>query len=87
MSEPNTPSLVIGVEDLKKLTGYKQKTAIAAWCRKNGIKFFRDARGWPVTTEGVLNATLWGHKTAEPDWSACDNRAARRQRRAPEVRQ
>jgi hypothetical protein len=40
----NTPKdPVIGsAEYMKALSGYKQKTAIAKWCRKNGIKFLRN---------------------------------------------
>jgi hypothetical protein len=51
--------LVIGdAEYLKALNGCKQKTTIANWCRKNGIKFFRDAQGWPVTTAGALDRAI-----------------------------
>jgi hypothetical protein len=73
MSEPE-PSAVIGAEDMKKLSGYKQRAAIAAWCTKNKIKFFRDANGWPVTTEAALDRALSPGKMREPDWSACDQR-------------
>jgi hypothetical protein len=75
MSAPRRPkqSIVIGdAEYLKALSGYKQKSAIANWCRKNGIKFFLNAQGWPVTTATALNSALLG-VNAGPDWSAFDD--------------
>jgi Domain of unknown function (DUF4224) len=74
-------SAVISAEDMKTLSGYKQKGSIAKWCTKNKIKFFRDARGWPVTTQAALDRALSPGRTTEgPDWGACDTRTARRQR-------
>jgi hypothetical protein len=77
MSEPKR-SIVIGdAEYMKALSGYKQKTAIASWCRRNHIKCFRNAQGWPVTTEAEINRALSPSSRVEPDWSACDNRGSR----------
>jgi hypothetical protein len=68
------PSIIVGdAEYLKALSGYKQKTAVANWCRKNGIKFFRNAQGWPVTTEAALERALFASEIAGPDWSYFDN--------------
>jgi hypothetical protein len=75
-------SAVIGAEDMKKLSGYKQKGSVAKWCTKNKIKFFRDAHGWPVTTESAINAALSPKTSSGPDWSACENRGRNRQRTA-----
>jgi hypothetical protein len=62
-------SIVVGdAEYLKALSGYKQKAAVAHWCTKNKIKFFRNAQGWPVTTPAALDNTLAG-KASTPDWS------------------
>jgi hypothetical protein len=69
MSAPK--SVVIGdAEYLKAMSGYKQKTSVARWCRKNKIQFFLDARGWPVTTRDALNLALSPGIESGPDWSA-----------------
>ena len=66
-------SIVIGdAEYLKALSGYKQKSAIADWCRKNGIKFFRNAQDWPVTTEATLDRALTHETRAEPNFEVPD---------------
>jgi hypothetical protein len=40
------PSIVVGdAEYLKALSGYKTKAAVAAWCTRNRIKFFRNGQG------------------------------------------
>lgn len=72
MSGDPKRSIVIGdAEHLKALSGYKQKTAIANWCRKNRIKFFRNGQGWPVTTADALNHALSGGGTESgPNWTA-----------------
>jgi hypothetical protein len=63
-------SFVVGdAEYLKALSGYKQKTAVAHWCTKNKIKFFRNAQGWPVTTATALDSALAGKAASGPDWS------------------
>jgi hypothetical protein len=41
----DTPPLFLTNAELEFMRGYKQKTATANWCRKNGIEFFRDAPG------------------------------------------
>jgi hypothetical protein len=76
--EPQRSIVVGDAEYLKALSGYKQKTTIAAWCTRNRIKFFRNAQGWPVTTEAEINGALHPGSKAEPDWKACDNRPTRR---------
>jgi hypothetical protein len=77
MSTPRQrqPSIVVGdAEYLKALSGYKQKTAIASWCTHNKIKFFRNAKGWPVTTEAALERALDGRAMSQPDWSLFEER-------------
>jgi hypothetical protein len=74
-SRPRQPSIVVGdAEYLKALSGYKQKTAIASWCTRNKIKFFRNAQGWPVTTEAALGRALDGCAMPQPDWSFFEER-------------
>ncbi len=85
--------MVGSAEYLKALSGYKQKNAVAKWCKKYGIRFFRNAEGWPVTTAAALDRALlpgvesgpdWS-PYAQPDWSACDGRQkiARKKRPPP----
>jgi hypothetical protein len=41
----------------KALSGYKQKCAVARWCKRNGIRFFRNANGWPDRIHDALIET------------------------------
>lgn len=73
MSRPTVlkRSIVVGdAEYLKAMSGYKQKTSIARWCRKNKIRFFLDAHGWPVTTPEALDRALSPGVELGPNWSA-----------------
>ena len=72
-----SPPMVGSAEYLKVLSGYRQSNAIKNWCRKNGIQFLLDARGWPVTTPMALERALDPGVKSEPDWSACDRRGRR----------
>jgi hypothetical protein len=66
---------VIGdAEHLKSMSGYSQKAGVARWCRKNGIRFFRDKEGWPTTTPAALDRALAPGIESGPDWSACDTK-------------
>jgi len=65
--------LVIGdAEYLKTMSGYSQKASVAKWCKKNGIRYFRNAEGWPVTTAAAIDRALAPGVESGPDWSACD---------------
>jgi len=65
--------LVIGdAEYLKTMSGYSQKASFAKWCKKNGIRYFRNAEGWPVTTAAAIDRALAPGVESGPDWSACD---------------
>lgn len=63
---------VVDAEQLKAMSGYKQQTSVACWCRKNKIRFFLDARGLPVTTAEALNIALSPGVESGPDWSALE---------------
>jgi hypothetical protein len=56
-------------EYLKTMSGYSQKASVAKWCKKNGIRYFRNADGWPVTTAAALDRALLPGVEAGPDWS------------------
>ena len=64
--------MIVDAEYLKTLSGYKQKSAVRNWCRKNGISYLLDARGWPVTTPEALDRALKGSAESGPDWAALD---------------
>ena len=44
-------------EHLKALSGFKQKSAVVRWCKRNGIRFFRNADGWPARIHDALIET------------------------------
>lgn len=56
-------------EHLKAMSGYSQKASVAKWCKKNGIRYFRNAEGWPVTTAAALDRALLTTPESGPDWS------------------
>jgi hypothetical protein len=62
--------MIVDAAHLKALSGYKQKSSVARWCRKNKIPFFLDARGWPVTTPEALDRALSPGVESGPDWTA-----------------
>lgn len=61
---------------LMELSGCKQRASVARWCKKNGIKFFRNALGWPVTTPAALDRALIHGIESGPDWGAFDDKKA-----------
>src|ERR1700688_3822022 len=67
-------AMIGDAEYLKALSGYKQKSAVRNWCRKNGISYLLDARGWPVTTPEALDRALKGSAESGPDWAALEER-------------
>lgn len=64
-------------EYLKTLSGAKQRSSVRAWCRKNGIKTWNNAQGWPVTTAAALDRALTPGIESGPDWSAFDDKKKR----------
>lgn len=59
--------MIVGPKELATLSGRKQKTAIAAWCKKVGIQFHRNADGWPVTTTESLDRSFAQSVESGPD--------------------
>lgn len=45
---------VVTYEDLKELSGYKQKSKVIAWAREQGLKFVVGGDGFPRTTADYL---------------------------------
>lgn len=43
-------------DELKEISGYKQKSAIAAWLRENRYPFELDKDGWPKVPRIVYEA-------------------------------
>jgi len=61
-------------DTLAKLAATRKVKAIAAWCARNRILSFRDAKNRPCTTLEALNNALYKGKELEPepDWAALD---------------
>jgi hypothetical protein len=56
-------------EHLRTISGHRQRAAVRRWCRRNGIKYFLDSKGWPVTTPAALDRALAPAAQSGPDWS------------------
>lgn len=69
-SEKSTQPMVGSAEHLKLMSGYKQKTSVARWCRQNKIQFFLDARGWPTTTPAAIDRALSPGVESGPDFGS-----------------
>jgi hypothetical protein len=69
-------SMIGDAEYLKTLSGYKQKSAVRIWCRKNGIRYLLDARGWPVTTPEALDRALKGSAESGINWDPYQKKVA-----------
>ena len=88
-SEPTgrrTTAMIGDATYLMELSGCKQRASVARWCKKNGIKYFRNALGWPVTTPAALDRALIHGIESGPDWSACDNKKVDSAKGSPEGR-
>jgi hypothetical protein len=45
-------------EELKKLSGAKQRRTVAEWLSAVGIPYINDASGWPLVAESAIHAKL-----------------------------
>jgi len=50
--------VVIDFPQLSEWCGYKRRADVAKWLRKNGIHFWLDIDGGPVTTQNALDRAL-----------------------------
>lgn len=64
--------LVLSREEVRDLCRSPQRARQAAFLRKNGIRHYLDAYGWPV----VLRATVEGVESAAPAPAWKSNKAA-----------
>jgi hypothetical protein len=53
---------VVGFDDLKALSGYKQVSKVVDWLRENQIRFVTGGDGKPRTTHDMLEQDLDGQK-------------------------
>lgn len=53
-------------DDLKKLSGAKQRRRIIPWLKEIGVPFLNDADGWPLVDESVLKTKLGASVRKEP---------------------
>jgi hypothetical protein len=67
-------SKIVGdAEYLKALSGRKQRSAVASWCRDKGIKYMLNADGWPVTTPAALDRAVTKAVKRGPHWEIFDD--------------
>ncbi|MEO1035195.1 MAG: hypothetical protein AAFX44_06500 [Pseudomonadota bacterium] len=50
--------MICEFEQLRALSGFQRKSAVMRWCSDNGISYFLNALGQPVTTEAELTRAL-----------------------------
>lgn len=55
-SAPNEGRLFLTRNELKDLSGYRQKSAIARWLAENRYPFELDKDGWPKVPRFVVEA-------------------------------
>ena len=70
---PQALFLMLGIvicvlDDLCRLSGRTQPTAVKKWLQGKGILYWLNADNKPVTTEKVLNESLMGDRKTEPIW-------------------
>ena len=59
------PMTVLKFEDLQELSGFKQRTKVREWLRKNAIPFVTDAQDNPVTTVDIMERAIADKDSAE----------------------
>jgi hypothetical protein len=71
--------MLLSYDDLKAWTEIKQPAAMVRWLERQGIRYTRDSRGRPVTTQRQVD-DAFERKTysASPDWSAVPCRSRRK---------
>jgi len=50
--------LILYSKDIQQISHYKQPAAQIRWLKRMGISFVTDAKGYPVTTEAQIDASL-----------------------------
>lgn len=45
---------------LQEMSGYDRRSDVRRWCDDNGIVYFLNRRGEPVTTQAAVDAALLG---------------------------
>lgn len=43
-------------DEMKEISGYKQKSAVASWFRENKYPYELDKDGWPIVPRSVWEA-------------------------------
>lgn len=61
-------SAICDFEDLCRLVGRKRPTLVKKWLQNNGILYWLNADGKPVTTGKALNDALLRGRKTEPNW-------------------
>lgn len=82
-------SLCLSRDELIELSGYQQRSKVAAWLTERGYKFETAADGWPRVLRAAVEQRLMPrsavrkeHSRTEPDFSIYET-GARRLRKTP----
>jgi hypothetical protein len=60
--------MILDLSDLQKLSGYKRAADVKRWLHDNGVPFFVQPSGHPVTTLDAVNRAMCGaSKYDKPD--------------------
>ena len=62
-------TVIADFDDLCRLSGRTQPTAVKKWLQSKGILYWLNADNKPVTTEKALNETLMKGRKTRPDFS------------------
>lgn len=62
--------VIADFETLKRLVGRERPSAVRKWLEKQGIRYWLNADGRPVTTERALNDALFRRRRTEPNFAA-----------------
>ena len=63
--------MILTRDQLQALTGYKQRTRVLGWLRRNGIRHYVRADGWPaVPVDNVIQLPVRTQR--EPDYAALE---------------
>lgn len=70
MDDDDLPPEVLSRKELRAMTGYKYKAAQRQWLKKNGIKFFPRADGFPIVPRSIVERPSTPERTTLPNWGA-----------------
>jgi hypothetical protein len=58
--------LTLSIEELKEITGKRQKSKVKEWLEKQGINYLSEPDGWPKVSRELVQEALRGSLKARP---------------------